>query len=145
MLARATLIAKPTDQGTLVSTTVTISLPDDLYEQVENLAQHTHREVAELLTDTIAASLHGRDQPSPPLAIAELSDEELLALVDLQLPPDQDRRFSQLLDQQQAGELTPAERAELLAHLQMYQQGLLLKAQALNAAVRRGLRPPLEP
>jgi CopG antitoxin of type II toxin-antitoxin system len=98
-----------------VSTTVTISLPDDLYEQIENLAQHTHRNVAELLTDTIAASLHGRGQSSAPLAVADLSDEELLALVELQLPPDQDRRFSELLDRQQAGRLTPPERAELLA------------------------------
>jgi hypothetical protein len=77
--------------------------------------------------------------------VADLSDEELLALTEPQLPSRQDRRFSQLLEKQEVGTLAPSERAELLACMQLYQQGLLLKAHALNDAVRRGLRPPLEP
>jgi hypothetical protein len=48
------------------------------------------------------------------------------------------------LDKQQAGKLTNDERPELLALMQVYQEGLLRKAQALNEAVQRGLRKPLE-
>jgi hypothetical protein len=76
--------------------------------------------------------------------VTALSDAEVLALSDLHLPPDQDARLSDLLDQQQAVRLTDAERNELGELLQVYRLGLLRKAQALSEAVRRGLRPPLE-
>jgi len=55
------------------------------------------------------------------------------------------RRLSQLLEQQQAGQLTDEERADLLALMHVYQDGLRRKAQGLNEAVRRGLQPPLVP
>ena len=60
------------------------------------------------------------------------------------MEPVQDHRLSELLDEQQAGSLTSDERSELLAFMQIYQEGLLRKAQALHEAVRRGLRKPLE-
>ena len=74
-----------------------------------------------------------------------LSDAEVLALTDLQLPAAQDQRLSALLDRQQVGALTEQERAELAALFHRYQEGLLRKAQALAEAVRRGLRGPLSP
>ena len=43
------------------------------------------------------------------------------------------------------GKLSDTERPELLALMQVYQEGLLRKAQALNESVKRGLRKPLEP
>jgi hypothetical protein len=61
------------------------------------------------------------------------------------MPAAEDQRLSILLHQQQAGSLTDAERPELTALMQAYQQQLLLKAQALREAVRRGLRGPLQP
>ena len=74
-----------------------------------------------------------------------LTDAELLALTDLQLPAAQEQRLSTLLDRQQADAITEQERAELVALFQLYQEGLLRKAQALAEAVRRGLREPLDP
>ena len=52
----------------------------------------------------------------------------------------QDKRFSELLSKQQAGKLTSKEHAELMALMQVYQEGLLRTAQALNEGVQRGLR-----
>jgi len=75
--------------------------------------------------------------------MAELSDAEVLALTDLQMEADQDQRLNLLLDRQQAGELIDADRAVLVGLMQGYQEGLLRKAQALQEAVRRGLREPL--
>ena len=60
------------------------------------------------------------------------------------MEPAQDRRLTVLLDRQQTGEFTEAERPESLALMQVYQEGLLRKAQALREAVQRGLREPLE-
>lgn len=89
------------------------------------------------------ALLNSGETLPPPLA--EASSEEVIALADLQMDPTQDQRLSTLLDRQQAGELHVEERVELVALMQMYQEGLLRRAQALAEAVRRGLREPLTP
>ena len=75
--------------------------------------------------------------------VAELSDKVILKLAQLQLSPAQNRRLSRLLNRQQAGKLTSAERGELLTLMQVYRSGLMRKAQALREAVRRGLHEPL--
>jgi hypothetical protein len=129
-----------------MATRVVVTLQDDVYRRVERLAQLTRRDVADLLADTITLSLPALDVSTEPvLAVSALSDEEVLALTALQLPPAQDRRLSTLLQQQQAQELSAPERAELFALMQLYEEGLLRKAQALREAVRRGLRAPHEP
>ena len=129
-----------------MSTRVVLSLPDDLYRRAEGLARLTSREVADVLADAIALSLPSfvehSGAPRPP---TELSDQQILKLANDQLDPGQDRRFSVLLDRQRDGILTAEERAELSALMQTYQERLLRKAQALNEAVRRGLRQPLDP
>lgn len=129
-----------------MATRVVVTLQDDVYRRVERLARLTNRDVADLLADTITLVL-------PPLdvsaelgpAITSLSDEEVLQLTDLQMRPEQDRRLSALLQKQQAQALSAPEQAELVALMQVYQEGVLRKAQALHEAVRRGLRAPLEP
>jgi hypothetical protein len=75
----------------------------------------------------------------------ELSDNEVLAAVDLRMDEAQGRRLGRLLDRQQAGKLRGAERDELAALMQVYHECLVRKAQALGEAVRRGLREPLTP
>lgn len=61
------------------------------------------------------------------------------------MTPGQDRQLSAWLHRQQTGDLSDMERAEMLALMQVYLEGLLRKAQALHEAIRRGLREPLEP
>jgi hypothetical protein len=129
-----------------VSTQVVVTLPDDLYHRAERLAQLTSREVAEVLADTIALSLTSLSaQPASVTPVTELTDEEVLTQAGLQMKPGQDRQLSTLLHRQQAGDLSDMERAEMLALMQVYLEGLLRKAQALHEAIRRGLREPLEP
>ena len=77
---------------------------------------------------------------SPP--VSELSGKEVLALTKLQLTATEDRRLRRLLHRQQAGKLTREARPELISLMQVYQEGLLRKAQALREAVRRGLIEP---
>jgi hypothetical protein len=129
-----------------MSTQVTVTLPDEVYRSAVRLAQLARREVADVLTDTLTLSLpslHQNSEALPP--IETLSDADILALTVLELPPAQDRRLSALLDRQQADSLSDTERGELLTLMQAYQEGLLRKAQALQEAVRRGLREPLVP
>jgi hypothetical protein len=134
------------EKGAGMATRVVVTLPDDVYRRVEQLAQLTNRDVADLLADTITLSLPPLDIFTQSVqAVTSLSDEDVLALTELQMLPAQDRRLSALLQKQQAQALSDPERAELLALMQVYQEGLLRKAQALREAVRRGLRMPLKP
>ena len=129
-----------------MTTRVMVTLQDDVYRRVERLAQLTSREVADLLADTITLALQplAVSAESVP-AVTALSDEDVLGLTELQMAPEQDRRLSVLLQKQQERALSVAEQTELLLLMQVYQEGVLRKAQALREAVRRGLRPPLEP
>lgn len=129
-----------------MSMNVTLSLPDELYHRAEQLARLTGRDLPAILTDTLAVSLALLGSPGlPERSLSEASDREVLALSELAMEPAQDQRLSVLLDRQQAGELRADERVELMALMQVYQEGLLRKAQALREAVRRGLRGSLEP
>ena len=123
-----------------MSTQITVTLPDEVYQRVQRLAQLASRDVADILTDAIKLSI-------PPVSlhtetiepISVLSDEQIIALTQLQMEPEQDQRLSNLLDKQQAGILTNNQRLELLTLMQIYQEGLLRKATALSEAVKRGL------
>jgi hypothetical protein len=121
---------------------VTVTLPEEVLRRAELLARRTGQALPALLTETIALSLE-------PLATTEPGDIQAYpdALVqaesELEMSPAEDSRLSLLLDRQQAGTLAPAERAELTSLLNEYQGLLLRKAQALQEAVRRGLREPL--
>ena len=122
---------------------VELTLPEEIYQRAERLAHLVNRNVTDILVDTLALSLPSLSFRSESIKpVTELADEEILALTELQMEPEQDRRLSRLLKKQQAGLLSDAEGPELLALMQMYQEGLLRKAQALREAVRRGLRKP---
>ena len=127
-----------------MTTQVTITLSDEVYRRAERFARLANRDLASVLADTIKVSL-------PPISsdietlepISEVSDEQVMALTELQMEPDQDKHLSNLLDRQQSGILTEDERQELQDLMQVYQEKLLRKATALSEAVKRGLMEPL--
>lgn len=127
-----------------MSTQITITLPDEIYQRAERFARLENRDIASVLADTIQLSM-------PPVRVdildleplSVLSNEQVLALTELQMEPNQDARLSELLDHQQAGLLVEDERLELQVLMQIYQEGLLRKATALTEAVKRGLIEPL--
>jgi hypothetical protein len=85
-----------------------------------------------------------QQEPNLNLAhLSTLSDQQVIALTELQMEASQDQRLSQLLQTQQERILTTAEQSELEMLMEIYQAGLLRKAQALNESVKRGLRQPL--
>jgi predicted DNA-binding protein len=129
--------------GTM-STQITITLPDEVYQRAERLARLANRDIASIVADTIESSIPPISPEAAALEpVSALSDEQVLALTQLQMEPDQDARLSDLLDRQQSGILTDTERIELQTLMQIYQEGLLRKATALSEAVKRGLMEPL--
>jgi len=127
-----------------MTTQIIITLPDEIYQRAELFAKLANRDVASVLADTIQLSIPSvRANVLDLEPIADVSDEHVLALTELQMEPDQDTRLSELLDRQQAGLLFEDERLELQSLMQIYQEGLLRKATALSEAVKRGLIKPL--
>ena len=129
-----------------MSTEVVLHLPDNLFRQASRMAELSNRDLPHVLTETLENAFF----PLGPLAetlapVEKLSDREVLQLADLRLKNSQGKRFSRLLTRQNAGKLSETERIELTALLQISQEGMLRKAQALAEAVRRGLREPLTP
>lgn len=129
-----------------MSRQITLELPDELAERAERFAALSSRDLVQVLVEAVAASLPPLDAPDPDVRpVRELSDNAIEELVALQLTPAQDQRLTLLLDRQQAGALTAAQRAELVALMHGYEAALLRKSEALAEAVRRGLRSPLTP
>jgi predicted DNA-binding protein len=123
-----------------MSTQVTITLSDEIYRRVERLAQLTSRDIADVLSDAIKLSIPELGLQTELIeSVSRLSDDQVIALTQLQLEPEQDQRLSDLLDRQQEGIITEAEQIELSSLMQVYQEGLLRKATALKEAVQRGL------
>jgi hypothetical protein len=127
-----------------MSTQITITLPDEVYQRAERFARLANRDIASVLADTIQLSIPAISPEAAALEqISTLSDEQVIALTQLQMEPEQDARLSDLLDRQQSGILTETEHKELQTLMQIYQEGLLRKATALSEAVKRGLMEPL--
>ena len=127
-----------------MSTKITITLPDEVYQRADRFARLANRDIASVLADTIQFSIPSTRTDVLALEpVSNLSDVQVLALTELQLEPDQDARLSELLDRQQADILAADERPELQTLMQIYQEGLLRKATALKEAVDRGLIEPL--
>lgn len=128
-----------------MSNQITITLPNDVYQKAEHFARLANRDLASILVDTIQFSIPPITQEAANLEpVSKLSDQQVLALTELQMKSEEDSRLSELLDRQQAGILTESEHPELQVLMQIYQEGLLRKATALSEAVKRGLIKELD-
>jgi hypothetical protein len=129
-----------TTEDNLMSIPVTVNLSDDVYQRAKRFALIANRDLSSVIADTVANSfpLTGVDSDliSP---VADLTDEEVMALTRLEMEPLQDAKLSELLDRQQSGSLESGEPEELEFLMQVYREGLLRKATVLAEAVKRGL------
>jgi predicted DNA-binding protein len=129
-----------------MSEQVTLTLPADVFQRAQLLAQRTGRAVDQVLVETIEVSLRPLgSSEGDDSSLASWTDDTVRSATQVELPAEADQRLSRLLDRQQQGALTETERPELAALMELYQRRLLRKAQALREAVRRGLTSPLQP
>lgn len=128
-----------------MTSTVTLSLPAETLHEAQLAASQSHRQVDDVMVRSLQTGLRALVASSELGDFANMSDAEVLALADSQMPLDQSERMSGLLDAQREGKLDRLERAELAMLMQFFQTGQLLKAGALVEAVRRKLREPLSP
>lgn len=127
-----------------MSTQLTLDLPENLVARAQTIALRAGQSVNDLLAESIELSL----KPWGTVLegdIHECSDEDVLKACGLELSTEDDRRLTELLQRQQAEALAVSEQSELASLIQVYQEGLVRKAEALREAVRRGLRGTVQP
>jgi hypothetical protein len=117
-------------------TELTIFLPDETYQRLEKYAEWVGQSLENVITHSVEFL---PDVPVNTPDMIDLSDEDVLALASLEMEAAQDQRLSHLLDRQQAGTLSDAERIELSQLMSVYKIQLLRKSQGQREAVRRGL------
>jgi hypothetical protein len=117
---------------------IMISLPDNVFANVANLASKTHRRVDELIAEKVEREFSSETgELERPLA--GCSDAEVLAVANMKMSEAENRRMSELLDKQREETITPLERNELDTLFRVFQFGNLRKAQGIYEAVQRGL------
>lgn len=119
-----------------MSESVTLDIPDELARQARAVAAQTHRRVEDVLLDWLGRA-------ATDLPIDALSDEEVLALCELQMDESQQAELSQLLSAQREGTVDDDGKTRLDELMGMYRRGMVRKAQAIKVAVERGLRPSI--
>jgi hypothetical protein len=125
---------------------VTLSIPENVFQHAARLSEATKLNVSNILTDALAFTLPTLGEAmSVGEPISQLDDKRVMALATSSMTTDQDERLSDLLYKQREKQLAIEEAAELLSLMLIYYNGWWRKTEALVEAVKRGLRPPLEP
>ena len=119
-----------------MSEIVTLELPDVLVKSARSVAAQTQRRVEDVLVEWL-------DRAAADVPVEALSDDDVLALCDLEMAETQQADLNGLLALQREGSLDESDRMRLDVLMDIYRRGMVRKARALNVAVGRGLRPPL--
>jgi hypothetical protein len=124
--------------------TITVTLPEVLYERVKITAEASARSVEEVCTQSIALSLPELEEDLPPAIRAELaalpllSDAELERLAHGLMSEENQMRLEMLAEMQKQRSLTTAEETQLAQLLQEAHHLMLRKAEAYRLLARRG-------
>jgi hypothetical protein len=127
--------------------TITLTLPDNVLQPMQRVAQATKQSVEELLVTALQAALPTLE--GLPLRIVQhlvalesLDDQALWRVMLENVPLDQQNQLHDLLLRNQAGTLTDAEREQLAIVQQQADLVMLRKARAAVLLRSRGKRVP---
>lgn len=124
--------------------TVSVELPEELYERVRETAAAMARSVQDVLAASIALSLPPLEEDLPPEIRSELGPmallnaEELRELSRERLDQKRQLRLEALAERQKKQPLTDAERAELAELVAQAQRIMLQRAEARRLLALRG-------
>lgn len=132
------------------SQTITLDLPDHLYQAAYKLAQATQRPLSDVLQDILAHSLPPLDDVSPEEAdvlahLSSLDDSALWQASRATMLQSQQDELRTLLDAQAEGEITSDEAERLQELMDVYGRLLVRQAHAWLLLARRGYRVPIQP
>ena len=127
---------------------ITLELSEHLYSTVSKLAQVTNRPLTEIIQESLAHTLPPLDDVPGEEAgvLAHMSTLDYTALWQasrVTIPESQREELHVLLDDQSAGELTPAGAARLQELLDEYGRLLVRQSHAWLLLARRGYNVPI--
>lgn len=127
--------------------TITLEIPEELYQSADQMARVVKRPLAELVANSLAHTLPPLDDvpAEEKKSLAELSlldDARLWEEAAVMLTAEQQAEMHHLLDEQSARELSPEEAAQLEKLLDEYGRLLVRKSHAWLLLARRGYRVP---
>lgn len=128
--------------------TVTVRLPETLYQQARETAAATSRSVEEVLTQSIALSLPPLEDVLPSQVKAELSammlvgDDELWQIARAELPAEKQERLEILTETRKERSLTDTESEEFDTLFSEAELTMLRRAEAYRLLTRRGYTIP---
>jgi hypothetical protein len=130
-----------------MSRTITLTLPDDVLQPVQRVAQATKQSVEALLVIALQAALPTLEALPPDvmqdlIALESLNDQALWRGMLETVPLDQQHRLHDLLSRNQEGILTDSEREQLVILQQQADLVMLRKACAAVLLRFRGKRVP---
>jgi hypothetical protein len=115
---------------------VTLTVSDNVWLYAKAMATQNKQRIEEVLSDWL-------EKVSSEIEIEKLSDAKIMELANLQMPEEQQEILHDLLDKNGEGELTNLEKIRLDEMMEVYEDALLRKSQAMRVAVERGLIKPL--
>lgn len=118
---------------------ITLDLPDDVYERVRQAAEDSQRPVESVLLDTISL-LFGDEaiEQVSPENLEKLTDDQLWAIVHRPLAWPQDARLRELTALGKSGALSDDEQAEMEQLIGVVDRYVLLRSKALLLLKQRG-------
>ena len=127
--------------------TITLTLPDNILQPAQRVAQATQQSVEELLVTALQAALPTLEGLPPDVvqhlvALESLDDQALWRVMLETVPLDQQHQLHDLLLRNQAGTLTDVEREQLAILQQQADLVMLRKARAAVLLRFRGKRVP---
>jgi hypothetical protein len=122
--------------------TITLRIPDELYQQVEKAAQASERPVENVLLDSISLFVNYPQTPQQldkwVEQLSNYTDSQLWSVVYHRLVENDALRLSELSDKNAEGKLTSQEQDELTSLLQLVDRDMLLRSEALLLLQQRG-------
>jgi hypothetical protein len=122
---------------------VTLNLPETIYEQIKRAAEKAQRPFEEVLLEAVAAvapvvNVAPQQMQSALAQMAYLNDAALWQAARATIPDEQKERLEMLHLKQQQNMLTNEEKAEEQALLALYRETILVRAQAAVLLKQRG-------
>ncbi len=135
----------------MLAKTVTVTLPQPIFERVTEVAEVNHISVEQLLTQTIALTMPPLESDLPPSwrqelsRMQSLSDAVLWGLAGSTMDEQQQAELETLAELQKERALTSAEQNALVRLMEEAEYSMLRRAEAFHLLARRGYSVFAEP
>jgi plasmid stability protein len=122
---------------------ITITLPQTLYEQIQEKAQRHHRSIEAEIVESVAISVSDEitlptDVQAVLVGLAFMDDDDLWRAARSHLPQMAAETLQELNYKQQSEGLTPSEQETHVTLLQQYDRYMLVRAKAAALLKERG-------